>query len=436
MKNTLRILLFFSFFQSVTLAQCTDLGIYYWGGQLNGVDTSVIIPTAHGLATNLGVKTIRISLVSNDDAVYKNGGPCLLGMNLTALASRPDFNAIITDPQFSTVIITAYDWTTFADCNTQNFLDSTFYTPTNTTAIESEYTNLANYLKQFSSKKFIIANWEGDNACYCGSAYYTPNCASAPANLVGFKKWMIARAAGINAANASNVKVGIEFCNIHSLENLGKPSVLNNIIPNVYADYYLYSSYESINISANQMRSDIGFIRTKLASFGKDSSALLIGEMGFGATDWGSAQRAADSLQGIINVVKQKQIPYAIIWVLIDTPSNFGMYDATGVITPNGTALVNSLCTTSAIKQNETSSGIFISPNPSQGALQINMNGIKNGSYNLELINSLGQIVFSESCFLTEQEIKKIDLRKIEAGSYFLRMSGKDLLLTQKLIVH
>src|ERR1700752_4099401 len=130
-------------------AQCnTNLGVYYWGGQLNGVDTSVIIPTAQNLADSLGVNTIRIAMVSNDDAVYKNGGPCLLGMNLTALAMRSDFNAIITDPKFSTVIITAYDWTSFGDCNTQNFLDSTFYTPANTAAIELEFTNFANYLKQ------------------------------------------------------------------------------------------------------------------------------------------------------------------------------------------------------------------------------------------------------------------------------------------------
>src|ERR1035438_10354970 len=98
----------------ISFSQCnTNLGVYYWGGQLNGVDTSVIIPTAKKLADSLGVNTIRIAMVSNDDAVYKNGGPCLTGMNLTALAMRPDFNAIITDPKFSTVIITAYDWTSF-----------------------------------------------------------------------------------------------------------------------------------------------------------------------------------------------------------------------------------------------------------------------------------------------------------------------------------
>src|ERR1035438_2941065 len=151
----------------LSFAQCpTNVGVYYWGGQLNGVDTAHIIPAARQLADSLGVNTIRITLACNDDAVYKNGGACLTGMNLTALAQRADFNSIITDPQFSTVIITAYDWASFGDCATTNFLDSTFYTPQNTTAIETEFSELANYLSQFTSKEFIITNWEGDNRVY------------------------------------------------------------------------------------------------------------------------------------------------------------------------------------------------------------------------------------------------------------------------------
>lgn len=432
------LLLVFLFCMGKSFSQCpTSIGVYYWGGQQNGVDTSVIIPTAKKLADSLGVNTIRISLVSNDDAVYKNGGPCLLGMNLTALAMRPDFNAIITDPKFSTVIITAYDWATFADCNTQNFLDSTFYTPGNITAIETEFTNLANYLKQFTGKNFIITNWEGDNAVYGGAAYSNPNYPQAPANIVGFKKWMMARSAGVAAAGASNVKFGIEFCNIHSLENLSKPSILNNVIPYVNADYFLYSAYESFNVSANQLAADIDFVRNKLTGFGKDPNALLIGEMGFGKNDWGSATRAADSLQNTINVVIQKQIPYAIAWVLIDSPFNFGMYDDNGVITPSGTVLKNSICQFTEVPvQKENVLSAHIIPNPNNGNFEIEIGSVNENSVEVQVQSSLGQILYSERIQNPGNSFhSKISLPVLSSGIYFVQVKSGTKALTKKMVI-
>ena len=426
------------FITKFSFSQCnTNLGVYYWGGQLNGVDTSAIIPTAKNLADSLGVNTIRIALVSNDDAVYKNGGPCLLGMNLTALASRPDFNAIITDPKFSTVIFTAYDWASFGDCNTQNFLDSTFYTPTNTAAIELEFTNFATYLKQFSTKTFIITNWEGDNAVYGGAAYSDPNYPQAPANIVGFKKWMLARSAGISAANAPNVKFGIEFCNTHSLENLGKPSILNNVIPYVNADYFLYSAYESFNVSANQLDSDINFVRNKLIGFGKNPNALLIGEMGFGKNDWGSAANAADSLQKTINVVIQKQIPYAIAWTLIDTPTNFGMYDSIALISPQGTVLKNSICQTIAINSfNDNEIKLQVYPNPNAGSFQLNFNFSNEKNINLEITNAIGQTFYTEQLKSFQGNYSKgFNFNSISSGIYYLQLKSEKNILTRKIVV-
>jgi hypothetical protein len=429
---------FLFFISTFSFAQCvSNIGVYYWGGQVHGVDTSQIIYTAKNLADSLKVNTIRIALVSNNDNVYKNTGTCLLGKNLTYLASRPDFNAIITDPQFSTVIITAYDWTSFGDCNTQNFIDTAFYTPANTAAMELEYTNLANYLKQFTTKQFIISNWEGDNAVYCGAAYYYPNCASAPAALLGFKKWMQARAAGINAASAPNVKVGIEFCNVHSLENLGKPSVLNDVIPNVYADYYLYSGYESFNVSANQLADDIDYIRTKLTGFGKDPNALLIGEMGFGKNNWGGSAPAADSLQNTITVVKQKNIPYAITWVLIDTPSNFGMFDSMGVITPSGTILKNSVCQITQVNPiNDEMFDLQLSPNPNAGEFELSFFSSNEKKYEIQIANTLGQICYFEKVEnLTGNFSKKINLPNISGGVYFVIVKSDSQHVTKKLVI-
>jgi hypothetical protein len=418
--------IFSAFSATYSYSQCADVGIYYWGGSLKTADSSTIIPAAKILADSLNGNTIRFTLACNDDEVYRGTSNCLTGYNLTALASRADFNSLITDPRFSTVIITAYDWASFSDCSTTNFLDTAFYTPANTLAIENEFTDFANYLKTFSTKKFIITNWEADNQCYCGSAYYDPNCPSAPENIAGFTKWMNARASGIKAAAASNVKIGIEFCNIHSLEAAGKPDIIDTVIPYIYSDYYLYSSYESINISPEQTASDIVFIRKKLAGFGKDSNALLFGEMGFGALDWGSDSAAADRLQQIVNVVNKYNIPTAIVWTLIDTPTDFGAYDSNGIITDIGTVVMESVCNTAAVNiVKENGFELSIMPNPNNGIFAIQMESeklkVESEKPQIEIYNVLGEKVINNYQLVISNPTT-INLSNLPDGIYFCRI--------------
>lgn len=416
-------------------AQCTDLGIYYWGGQLKGVDSTNIVTTAHKLADSLGVHTIRLTLCCNDDEVYCNTSHCIGSYNLTALASRSDFNSILADPQFSTIVITAYDGVSFGDCFTANFLDTNFYTPSNTTAIENEYTNLATYLStNFPSKKFIITQWEADNQVYCGAAYSDPGCPSAPANMAGMKKWLAARYAGIHAAGVPNVKSGIEFCNIHSLHAAGKPDVLDAIVPYVQSDYYFYSSYESTNISPQQTINDIHFIRHKLDSLGKDTTALLFGEMGFGAHDWGSDSAAAAKLQGIITAINQCDIPLAYVWVLIDyPPTNFGAFDSLQLITDIGRTVKSNICLITGNREdNNRPISIKVMPNPSDGKfiLQIANN---NGQLSaIEIYNLLGEKV--NQSYVIGNQLSIIDISSQSSGIYILQVKTEKESITQKII--
>ncbi len=126
------------------------------------------------------------------------------------------FKKILSDPQFSTIIITAYDGTSFGNCGTKNYLDPNFYTTQNTTKIEAEYRDLASYLKTFN-KKFIISNWESDNDAYCGSGYYSPEtCVGGADHITALTKWFQARTNGIHSAGTTNVFSGIEFNIVHS----------------------------------------------------------------------------------------------------------------------------------------------------------------------------------------------------------------------------
>jgi len=314
----------------------TLIGPYFWGGSLINIPSSGIIAKGQALAEATGAQVLRISMSPSSDRDY-SGGACIPNFTLAGLAARPDFNAILSDPQFSTVIITAYDGASWSDCATKSYRDPSFYTAANVQKIEQEYADFANYLKQFN-KKFIISNWEGDNDAYCGNAYGvsqgTATCPDAAASLAGMAAWFQARYLGIHAAGASNVFAAVEFNSVHMLHDHGLPSVLYDVIPQVAADYYSYSSYESINQSPDQLGTDIDTIRSVIGA-----KPLIVGEFGYRVGDFGDAAVTASRLQQTAAVIAQKNLPYGIVWNLLDLPAGMGMYDASGQITPSGNTL-------------------------------------------------------------------------------------------------
>jgi hypothetical protein len=322
----------------IAINPSTLIGPYFWAGSVNGVANSSIMAKGDTLADALGAKVIRIFMSPRSDTDYQ-GGSCIPNFTLANLAKRSDFNKILSDPQFTTVIITAYDGVSFGDCQTKSYLDQNFYTPANTQKIEQEYTDLANYLKQFN-KTFIIDNWEGDNDAYCSEAYAVATgnatCPGAPNALAGLQKWFQARYVGIHASGAGNVFAAIEFNIVRALMNAHLPSVLYNVIPNVSADYYSYSSYESINVSSTRFGADIDTIRAAT-----NNAPLIIGEIGFKVGDFGDAAATAGRLGQMLGVVQEKNVPYAIVWNLLDSPPGMGIYDSSGNITASGQTVKN-----------------------------------------------------------------------------------------------
>src|ERR1051326_8341417 len=310
----------------------TQVGPYYWGGKISSVGYDQMIPQAKKLSEDLGSRVIRVALSPAADKTYKSGADCMANFSLAGLASRSDFSSIIQDPQFSTVIITAYDGVTWPDCLTKNYLDPNFFTSANISRIKQEYTGLANYLKQFN-KTFIIDTWEADNDIYCNAAYgATPaGCPNADSKVNAYTQWMKARIDGLTPPGAATVKTAMEINSVHWLPDHGMPSALENILPQVNVDYVSYSSYESINVSAAQTANDIDLIRSKLSAMGKDPNTLFLGEVGFDTLAFGQSA-SAGNLQGILSVARQKNIPYLIVWNLIDSPS-FGIYNTSGKIT-------------------------------------------------------------------------------------------------------
>ncbi|MDO8520546.1 MAG: SH3 domain-containing protein [bacterium] len=310
-------------------------GVYFWGGTLNGAGGN-LLSMGSVILDDIGANTIRIVMSPKSDMDYNSGG-CISNFSLKSLAQRGDFNAILSNPQFTTIVVTAIDGVTFGDCTTHKYLDPTFFTPANIDGVSQEYADFANYLSgAFPSKTFIVSNWEGDNAIYCGTAYgFNPSNSSCSyqQNLLGFEKWTDARIAGIRAANAPNVRSAVEFNIVRYLKNNGLPSVLYDVLPNVNPDYVSYSSYESTNSIASgdngsQLGADVNTIRNIT------SKEIIIGEYGYAA---GTRDQSKTYLETATNEISSLGITKAIVWMSLDSSDGqYGLYDPNAALTPSG----------------------------------------------------------------------------------------------------
>ncbi len=156
--------LFAVFFVPAVVSAQTAFGPYFGGGSVSGYSGDALMSKSLDLANDLGAGAIRIYIGPKADIDYKDG-TCIQNSRLANLAASDfrqflsglprRFRQFLSDPQSSTVLITAYDWTSFGDCNTKNYLNPDFYTAENTAKIEKDYADFANYLKQFSSKKLL-----------------------------------------------------------------------------------------------------------------------------------------------------------------------------------------------------------------------------------------------------------------------------------------
>jgi len=315
-----------------------NFGAYFWAGQLSGASGG-FIDSGKELLENVGTQNIRITMSAKSDMDYNKGG-CIANFSLKGLAQRSDFNAILSDPSFKVVMITAFDGVSFSDCSVKNYLNPSFYTAANTQRIQQEYADFARYLSSFSGKTFIVSNWEGDNDIYCGAAYgaTSSGCPGYSRNLDGFKKWINARTTGIKSSGAGNVYSAVEFNIVRNLHERGLPGVLYDVIPSVNTDYFSYSSYESINAlysgdDGSRLKADIATIKDVLSSAGKNSGNLIIGEYGF---DQGTREEIKNKLEVVTKTISKLGIKDSFVWNLLDSGGSFGLYDSSAALTSAG----------------------------------------------------------------------------------------------------
>ena len=139
----------------------------------------------------------------------------------------------------------------------------------------------------------------------------------------------------MNAGIGGNrVFLAPEFCMVHALHDAGFKSVLYDVLPFVIFDYVSYSSYESINEAApdKALTADLDLIQSIVGS-----NAIIIGEVGFSRSFWGS-ETVVTRTARVLNAALSWEVAYIFQWNLYDQSiqQDFGIYGVAGMQTVLG----------------------------------------------------------------------------------------------------
>ena len=90
----------------------------------------------------------------------------------------------------------------------------------------------------------------------------------------------------------------------------------------------------------------------------------------------------------------------------------------------------------SGISENNYLNGFEIFPNPNSGIFTIKLNSLKDQEVIIELISSMGKIVYTEKLQINKGQFsKKLNVQYLSNQLYYLRINSKDGILSKKLII-
>jgi hypothetical protein len=323
-------------------SQRDRIGIYNWNVDTTSWSGSPDkLNWAANLVSGLGSHTIRVAISPRDD--YGVNGTAT---TLTAIAQRPAYRTLFSNPNFTTFLLTAY---------TQNDLNSNWsdgFTSSEQSSERSAIAALGNHLlATYSNKNFIILQWEGDNAMY---SYRTSTTA-----WTGYTSWIKSRVNGVLDARAqrpsstSKIYSGLEYSAVYSLDAGSPPCdtsshkcVVSVVAPNVAVDYYSYSSWQSLGVDTSDIQISarlsadlttaynwIHPVRTTITA-----SNFIVGEFG-SARDipgWGDCHVAVRAREAI-NSLEAWGASYGVFWQILDNPATSGVYTGYGAYKYDGT---------------------------------------------------------------------------------------------------
>jgi hypothetical protein len=353
------------------------LDAYYWGtGYTGPADAGMALSAGADFLGSQGLSVVRVAISPNDLEVpgannYGISPPnCPPNQFLPCAIQLPPYQALLADPFFPTIILTAYDSTSLGQTGQDHDDLNLSFLQANAAAVEAEYAGLVEQIAKvpgIQNKLVIVDHWEGDNMLCCGSSYEFANDTVVPVGdggvtfqqycidelapdsgytaaeflteeAQGMAEWLTLRkigiAQGVAAAAAAGTPVHVidaaEINSYQQLEGVGLPSVLYDVIPVAQPSYVTYSSYESYDNGTYEQ--DLAAIQSQLATTDPDAG-FGIGELGaaFGTgSDYSDPWVFVQSLLA----VQRAGVNLVVIWEGFNSTAgasaDFGLFGPTG----------------------------------------------------------------------------------------------------------
>ncbi|MBI2063342.1 MAG: hypothetical protein HYT61_03875 [Candidatus Yanofskybacteria bacterium] len=357
-KRTVFLVVFLSVFgvlsavaQMETPSDIRDrLGIYHWGGVHLAVANEPLLDGAERVKES-GSRVINIVLSPYSD--YKLGERFETS-SLTLRARRSDYTAVLCDPGFSTVVITAFDWATYPTMF-RNLPQDPVLRSQLLEIVSAEFADLVLYVATVcngQTKNIIIKDWEVENSLQINISSLDPDI-NKTVQWQSYLDYIEARQRGVLRGRERAGEAGSSVKFFNAVETANVVGLLNNQLEKsvlwqmaqrgLVVDLVSFSSWQSMWRSGTgttpldvylRVKNDAGKILDFIKANGI-AEKLFIGEFGIHYT------YEADLLRYAYDAISENSdIVLAVKWNLYNTDEGwlgfFGDYDGSGNMTQQG----------------------------------------------------------------------------------------------------
>jgi hypothetical protein len=296
------------------------LGVAHAAGKYNFTDEDYLNEGADRIL-ELGSRVIKVFLVP--DAIttlyYFNSDWSPPTTDVVELAQRPYFKELLDKPftTFILVVSPVLDKVRFVDGMTPDEVD----------VERDQMYRLAKYLLTTyadTGKTFILQNWEGDHLLFDGlPAKGVPDAV----RLRGMIDWWRARQDGVDQARREVVPRGVDVAHAAEVNFLreamqGQVDATNDVLPQIDADLYSYSSWD-VGFEPAQMVAALDYLASKAPPsrrFGRRD--IYLGEYGM-AKDHGAPEgERPDRIRRLMEAAIGWGVRYAVYWEVFDNEAS------------------------------------------------------------------------------------------------------------------
>lgn len=295
---------------------------HIWSNEAYSLDGNDSLYSGCLRMLQLGSKSIKLYLTNYYAANYSDVNWAKEYDSPLALAAGEEFSRVF-DMDFNTFVIGVYIFGSHQGSNSAIYWAQGLSETDRKLEYQQLY-DLTYYLcKRYAGtgKTFIIQNWETDWSCLPAANRTEANPYPSDESLANCVKWINTRQDAIMAARNDAACEGVYVYQALEVNRVldgmqGNNSVITNVVPYTYCDFYSYSSYDGAGTDEN-FSAALDFMLEKVASNRTGGKSLcFIGE--FGWPDYLGKTESLRTAERVVTISREKGFSHAFYWQLFD----------------------------------------------------------------------------------------------------------------------